>query len=171
MILRSNTTHIGKILKTHGINGEVVVNLNYDLDLSELKCVFLDLDSILVPFFAENVRQRSDESVLVKFDGIENETEAGEIVGKEVFASKDDVAEEESDGFYAEDLIGYKAFDGEKYIGEIEDIDVSTENSLFIVEKEDNKTVFIPIADEFIVELDPDGKKIVFDLPTGLTDM
>ena len=171
MIHRSDTSRIGKILKTHGINGEVVVNLDCDLDLTEIKCVFLDIDSILVPFFAENVRQRSAESLLVKFDGIENESEAGEIVGKEVFASKEDVGEEDLEGFYAEDLIGYKAFDGEKYIGEIADIDVSTDNSLFIVKTDDKKTIYIPIADEFIVQLDPDGKQIVFDLPTGLTDM
>ena len=107
----------------------------------------------------------------MKFDGIENESEAGEIVGKEVFASKEDVGEEDLEGFYAEDLIGYKTFDGEKYIGEIADIDVSTDNSLFIVKTDDKKTIYIPIADEFIVQLDPDGKQIVFDLPTGLTDM
>ena len=111
--------------------------------------------------------------ILLALQGMLWSAERESVSVEDAFWAYDDgkIGEEDLEGFYAEDLIGYKAFDGEKYIGEIADIDVSTENSLFIVETEDDKTVFIPIADEFIVELDPDGKKIVFDLPTGLTDM
>ena len=41
MISRSETSVIGRIIKTHGINGEVVVNIDCDIDVAELSCIIL----------------------------------------------------------------------------------------------------------------------------------
>ena len=107
MISRSETSVIGRIIKTHGINGEVVVNIDCDIDVAELSCIILDIDGILVPFFTESTRQRSTESILLKIDGIDNEIQAAEIVNHDIYAKKDELAFNEDEdgetGFYASD--------------------------------------------------------------------
>ena len=102
MIRREDTVVIGRILKTHGINGEVVANIDYDISLSDLTCIVLDMDGILVPFFLNSLRQRSAESLLLKIDGINDEVQASEIVNHDIFAQKRelDLEDNDEDGFY-----------------------------------------------------------------------
>lgn len=175
MISRNETTIIGRIIKTHGINGEVVANIDCDIDIAELSCIILDIDGILVPFFAESTRQRSAESILIKIDGIDNEMQAAEIVNHDIYAKKNELNIDEDEngetGFYASDLIGYKAIENGICIGEIEDIDDSTENALFLVRNSDGKIVYIPIADEYIDGIDENAMTINFILPEGILDL
>lgn len=175
MISRSETSVIGRIIKTHGINGEVVANIDCDIDVAELSCIILDIDGILVPFFTESTRQRSAESILLKIDGIDNEIQAAEIVNHDIYAKKEELVFNEDEdgetGFYASDLIGYKAIENINCIGEIEDIDDSTENALFIVRNGEGKILYIPIADEYIEGVDENSKTIRFLLPEGILDL
>ena len=173
MIRREDTVVIGKILKTHGINGEVVANIDYDISLSDLTCIVLDMDGILVPFFLNSLRQRSAESLLLKIDGINDEVQASEIVNHDIFAQKRelDLEDNDEDGFYATDLIGYGALNGDIHIGTVTDIDDSTENALFILEDNSGNPFYIPITEDFIVCIDDEAKTIEFDLPKGLLEM
>ena len=60
--------------------------------------------------------------------------------------------------------------DGNVNIGEIVDIEDSTENALFIIKSGDN-VVYIPIADEMIEDVISDTKTIVMNLPEGILDL
>ncbi len=172
MISRNETKVIGSILKTHGINGEVVVNLDYDINIEDLTCLILDIDGILVPFFADSVRKRSADSLLIKFDGIDNENQAAEIVNHDIYALISELDIDDNDeGFYVSDLIGYEAFNGKTYIGRIDNFDDSTENALFIVKNNAGDIFYIPVTDEFITAIDEEKKIIEFDLPEGILDL
>jgi len=52
----------------------------------------------------------------------------------------------------------------------ITDIDRSTANVLYVVEKEDSE-LLIPVADDYIREINHDLKEIVVKLPEGLLDL
>ena len=52
-------TTVGKLMKPHGINGEITVLLTADVDLAALRCVILEMDGIYVPFFLNSVRPKS----------------------------------------------------------------------------------------------------------------
>ena len=68
-------------------------------------------------------------------------------------------------------FIGFTATDKTLgYIGEIVDIDDSTINTLFVVEK-DGEEILIPAQEEFITDIDHDGQEIRFDLPQGLVSL
>ena len=100
---------------------------------------------------------------------------AQEICGKDAFALRTDIktstSEDDSNGFYLSDLIGYKLVaDNGEYLGEIESFDDSTENWLLIV-KNKNATIYIPIADEFIVDIDNKDLVLTMSLPDGLIDL
>lgn len=178
MILASDLAPAGKVNKTHGIGGELSISFHDDAPAIEPGvCLIMSIDGIFTPFFAATVRPRSSEALLVKLDGVDSQEQAAQYVGHEIYMPKDAMAsdddadepDEDSEGLYASDLIGYEAIDPQgEAIGHIADIDDATENVLFVVERPDGKTAYIPVADEFITEISTHDKKITFDLPEGL---
>lgn len=175
MIGQSEIMPIGLLLKPHGIKGEITMQVDADIDLRELRCIVLDIDGIYVPYFIDSVRPRSSESVLVTISDIDTEEKAQELCGKEVYALRADVPNADGDddgGFFLADLVGYNIETNEnECIGEIIAYDDSTENVLIVVRSLAGKTIYIPIADEFIDGIDPDKKVVMMDLPEGLIDL
>ncbi len=77
--------------------------------------------------------------------------------------------EEEGEGAYAEELVGYTITDSEAgEIGKVVDLDLSTENALFVVESPEEETIYIPIADDLIEGIDEEKHIIEMTLPDGL---
>ncbi len=137
----------------------------------------MKIDGIFVPFFISSMRPRGSESILITIDGVNNEIEAKQLCGKTIYGLKDecvidDITEDE-DGFYAEDLIGFNVVvDSGKQLGKISDVDTSTDNTLFIVtDAESGQQFYIPVADEFINEIDTDSNTILMSLPDGLLNL
>lgn len=177
MIADSDILPIGSFGKPHGVNGEI--NLLTDCDIESLSCVIVDIDGINVPFFFDSVRPRGTESYLVVIDGIGSDKDVSGLVNKKVFALKSELhsvevdnGECEGDGFYADDLIGYDVTDAEAGLsGVIEDVDDSTDNVLFVVRTVEGRHVLIPVADEFISEIDVDKRLLKLDLPAGILEL
>lgn len=168
---------IGKIVKTHGVEGEVSVVFDVEsIDelLSASPCVMIYDEGLPVPFFLKSVRSRGAESRLLLFDDISSETQAAQFVGREVYLPSslvDELEDEPDDGFYAADLIGFTVLndDNDAVIGTITDINDDTENALFVVDTPSGE-VLIPIADEFITDIDSDAQTITLSLPIGLLE-
>ncbi len=180
MIKNSEIVAVGSLLKPHGIKGEIVADMDQDIDPGKLRCIVLDIDGIFVPFFISGIRNGASSSTLLTIDGITDENEAKELCGKEIFALKSDVPEVSADdegGFYLAHLIGFNVeSDSGKIIGKIEDYDDSTSNVLLIVCPEDKSAgssgqVYIPLADEYITEIDADNRTIKMSLPAGRIDL
>ena len=112
--------------------------------------------------------------MLLTIDGISDERQASMLSLKTIYALRDDLEISDDDatgGWYAESLKGFTVKDNDETIGEIVDIDTSTINYLFIVERPDGSTVRIPIADEFIVAVDEKSRVLEMELPEGLLDL
>lgn len=173
MILEQDLIEAGKFNKPHGINGEISVTLHEDLDLNNLRCVVMSIDGIFVPFFIKSVRMRNADTYLITIDGIDSEIKAQAFTNKPVYILESDMPnngeEDDEEGFYLNDLVGYKVTDNYLgYIGQISDINDQTENVLFIVERDNGEDVYIPAVDEFIIDVNPDTKQIITALPEGI---
>lgn len=178
MITEEEITQVGKLLKTHALKGEMNVLLDIDPEyLSAGNPAIIDIDGIYVPFYAESVRPKGSFSYLVKFQGIDSEIEARELVNKSVFALRKNLKDfmlDEYDEQYAlyDDMIGWEVVDTEKgSIGRITDIDTNTENELLIVETSSGGIVYVPLAEDLILEVDEEGHRIIMNLPEGLLDL
>ena len=103
MIRREDIIEIGQFAKPHGINGELTATIDYDgLDITQLKCIFCDIDGIPVPFFVESERPKGS-SVLLTIEGITDERQAAMLSLKPIFALRDELDIEEddaTDGWY-----------------------------------------------------------------------
>lgn len=178
MIKSEEITSIGKLQKTHALKGELNVLLDIDPEYLEAgNPAIIDIDGIFVPFYAENIRSKGSFSYLVKFDGIDSEFEAKKLVNKTLYALRDKLKEyiaenyEEDYALY-DDLIGWNIIDSEYGdIGKVKEIDSNTENELFIVETPEGKTVYIPLTEDFIDEIDEEAHIIRMTLPSGLLDL
>lgn len=177
MITNDQIIEIGTFTHPHGINGEICATFDIDVNPLDLKCIVVNVEGIFVPFFISTVRPRGANSLLLTLDGINNETEASAFSKKAIYALKTDrddceEADEEADGFYAEDLIGFAIHDTDGRLqGVISDIDDTTENILFLVTDQNDNELMIPVADEYIEEIDPENRSVVVRLPEGLLEM
>ncbi|MEE1365939.1 MAG: ribosome maturation factor RimM [Muribaculaceae bacterium] len=179
MILSSDIIEIGTFTKTHGIKGELNALLDDGTEIMQhVSCIILEIDSIFVPHFITSCRSKGASASLIMIDGINSEIEAKDLVSKSIYVLKEeyntfhDIDEDENgEGGYASDFIGYSIVDeDDNEIGEIIDIDDSTDNPLFIVDNNGN-TVYIPITEEFILFIDDDKEVIGMSLPEGLIEL
>lgn len=175
MITNPQITNIGKLIKPHGINGEIVISTDYDIDLSTVKCIIINIDGINIPFFINSIRSRGKETFLMMIDGINTEEDASMICGKSLYVLNSDIGviDNEEDGFYANDLIGYNVYltGSKSLIGKIIDIEDSTENALFIIARENKEIIYIPIVVDFIENISTETLTMEMDLPLGLLEL
>ena len=160
---------IGKIGKPHGVKGEVSFHFSDDVfDRTEAEYLMLCIDGLMVPFFMEEYRFRSDETALVKFCDIDTQERASELTGCEVFFPRD-VADNDDDNLSWAEIIGYSLIDSatSKNVGKIASVDDSTINILF--ELEDG--TLIPASIELITTVDKKHKEIEIELPDGILDL
>ena len=159
--------HIGIIGKTHGVRGELSVHITDDVfDRVDADYIVLEVDGILVPFFIEEYRFRSDETVIMKLEDVDTQERARELTGCDVYFPRH-LADDDAPTLAF--LIGFHLVDAATghRIGTIAAIDDQTANILF--ELEDGK--LIPAAEELITAIDQDSRQITIQLPQGLLDL
>lgn len=173
MIQPEEVFKIGQFAKPHGIKGELALVTTSDVfDDSDDPYVVVEIDGILVPFFIEEYRYKSDTVTLVKLEKIDTEEAAREFAGREVYYPLDEVEESNLIGDITWDsLIGYTVADpryGE--LGRITDVDETTLNVLLKIDR-DGEEWLLPAADELITDADHPTKRLVVSLPDGLLDL
>ncbi len=168
MIRQEEVYKIGRLGKAHGVKGEVTFQFDDDVfDRVESDYLVLELDGILVPFFMEEYRFRSDTTALVKFCDVDTQERARELTNTEVFfpyALTDEEAPLTYNG-----LVGFTIVDAEtgKTIGKIAAIDDQTANLLF--ELEDG--MLVPASDDLLKSVDRDKRQLVMTIPQGLLEL
>lgn len=168
MIKEDEVYKIGRIGKPHGISGEVTLRFSDDVfDRVDADYLVLMVDGILVPFFIEEYRFRSDEVALVKFEDIDTKDRASELTGCDVFFPRH-LADAGDDVLTWSQIVGYDIVDvlSDKTIGRIEAVDETTINILL----ELSDGTLIPAADEFIEDIDHEERKLMMRLPEGLVN-
>lgn len=168
MIKKEDVFKIGVINKPHGVKGEVSFTFTDDIfDRVECEYLILLLDGILVPFFMEEYRFRSENVVLVKFEDVDDAERARRLTNVEVYFPKKYM--EEQDGISSWNFfVGFRVEDVRHgYLGEITAVDESTLNVLFAIER-DGEELLLPAHEEFIVGVDQKTKLLTVDVPDGL---
>lgn len=174
MIRKDDVYLIGKLTKTHGLKGEVNFQFTDDVwDTTDSDYLICEVDGILVPFFIDEYRFRSDTTALVKFEDIDSADTAQFLVNSDVYFEKKYQEELDEDEVSLNYFIGFTMINGDddSIIGEIVDIDDNTENWLFIVERANGDEVMIPAHEEFISEIKQEERQMVMDLPLGLLEL
>jgi 16S rRNA processing protein RimM len=169
MIISDEIFPVGKIIKPHGVSGEMTFTFTSDVFENEDFTYFvIEMDGIFVPFFIAEFRYKTAETAFLKFDGISTETAARELSGKTLYAPKlflENVKNEEIGINY---FIGFQVVEAKKgETGTITKIDTSTANTLLFVQTSEEE-ILIPFNEDFIIDIDHKNKIITLNLPEGL---
>ncbi|CDA84535.1 MULTISPECIES: ribosome maturation factor RimM [Bacteroides] len=172
MIKKEEVYKIGLFNKPHGIHGELQFTFTDDIfdraDCDYLVCL---LDGIFVPFFIEEYRFRSDSTALVKLEGIDTAERARMFTNIEVYFPVKHAEEAEDGELSWNFFIGFQMEDiHHGSLGEVVDVDTTTVNTLFVIEKDDEE-LLVPAQEEFILGIDQKQKLITVELPEGLLNL
>ncbi len=169
MIRNEEVYRIGRLGKAHGVKGEVTLQFTDDVfDRVDAEYLVLDVDGILVPFFMEEYRFRSDSIALVKFCDVDSLQRASELTGCDVYFSRK-LAEEADAVPSLSMLVGFSLVDAATgtSVGRIASVDDSTSNILF--ELEDGR--LIPASDDLIHHIDTTARTVRTIIPEGLLEI
>lgn len=169
MIRKEEVFKIGVIGKPHGVKGEVSFTFTDDIfDRVDGEFLILLMDGILVPFFLEEYRFKTDTVALVKFEDIDTAEQARRLTHAEVYFPMKymETQEEVSSWNY---FIGFRVEDVHQgLLGTVTDVDESTLNVLFAIENASGDEILLPAHEEFILEVDHDQKILTVEVPEGL---
>ena len=169
MIKEEEVYKIGKLGKTHGVKGEISFLFDDDVfDRVDADYLVLMVDGILVPFFMEEYRFRSDTTAIVKFEDIDTQERARELTGSDVWFPRA-LADSDDDTITWAAIVGFDIIDANsgKPVGRIASVDDTTLNILFCLE--DGR--LIPASEDLISVIDKENKQITINIPEGLLDL
>ncbi len=160
-----------KIVTTHGIRGEVKIQIITD-NLDRFKKgshLYVGISpytkEVKESIIVDNFRPFKDMGLL-SFNGITNINDVLSYVGKSIFVDTDEV---DPDGIYFDDLIGCDVYDKDEYVGPVVDIMEVPQGAILVINNiKKEKESLVPYIDEFVVDVDIDEKKIIIESIEGL---
>ncbi len=162
---------LGKITRTHGLQGNVVLKLDTDQPelYNRLDGIFVEINGLLTPFFVERQQWHKNDKII----SFKNASEAmvEQAVGKNVFLPLSTLPPLSGKQFYYHEVIGYRIVDekGETY-GTIREINDQTAQHYFILDLQ-SREVIVPIIKDWILSVDREAHNITMQLPEGLLDV
>lgn len=165
---------LGSITKLFGFKGDVVIFIDSDEPekYENIDAVFIEVGGKLIPYFIERIELRNKTNQLtVKFQDINNEEQAQQLLGRELYLPLSLLPPLTGDAFYYHEIAGYSVTDQIKgSIGKITQVLDYPGNPLFEIEFQ-GKQILIPVKDEFIERTDRKNKIIFLKAPPGLIDI
>ena len=165
--------YLGKILKTHGNKGQVMVHLDVDdPDIyQKLESVYLDLHGERIPFFIASLELKHNRKAVVKFQDFDNLEDAESLQGLEMYLPITELPALKGNRFYYHEIVGFNVFDEvHGNIGVIDDILELPHQSLFQI-RFGEKEILIPVVDEIIQKVDRRKKLLMIAAPPGLIEI
>jgi len=165
------------VIKTQGRRGEVAVELHTDVPdrfRQDMRLWALGKDGERREVTVEDFWPHKNFLVL-KFQGIETISDAEPLLRAELQLPRSERAELEPGWTYLSDLIGCTVFDGQREIGEIEDVQFGAGEAPLLVVRNREQAVKlsyeIPFAEAYLEKLDLERKQVRMKLPGGLLDV
>ncbi|MBD3723876.1 MAG: ribosome maturation factor RimM [Flavobacterium haoranii] len=165
--------YLGKIAKKFSFKGEVLIYLDTDEPevYENMESVFVELNKNLVPFFIEKSQLHKGDFLRTKFEDIDSEEDADEILGCEVYLPLSLLPKLDGNKFYYHEIEGFEVEDTRLgFIGTIVRINDSNAQPLFEIDYKGTE-ILVPMIDHFIIEVNRKDKKLVLTTPEGLVDL
>ncbi len=172
----SRKVRIGKITRAHGMKGEVkflpFLIKNPEI-ISELPRLYQrkarDSFEALLP---ETIRPAPGGGFLIKFQGVDSREEAEALKDLELFAALEDLPPKEEGEYYVFELIGLKVFlPNGSLLGEVRGLMPVGPYELLEIKKLDGKTLYLPMIDEIVEEIDLEKGTVKVNPLPGLLEV
>lgn len=164
---------VGRIVRPHGLKGDVVVHPETDFVEERFHpgaTVWRQVGKVTVPLVMQAARVQSGRPV-VRFEGIGRIEEAEPLVGSELRVPETDLQPLGPGEYYHHQLIGcaVETVDG-RAIGPVVRIERSAGGSCLVV-AQGNQEILVPLADAICVDVQVETRRIRIDPPDGLLEL
>lgn len=163
-------TAIGKIINTHGINGEVKI-YPYTDDVkrfSVLEIAYIGEDKLMVN--VSNVKYHKGLP-LVKFKGYDSINDVIKFKDELIYVDDSNRIILPENHYFIYDLIECQVYDMDNnYIGKIVEVLKGASNDVYVVKDNSHKEHLIPVVKEFIKNVNIDKKTIFIDPIEGMIE-
>jgi 16S rRNA processing protein RimM len=169
----SDNILFGKIIKTHGVKGELLVEVFSDSpgDYQTLESVFVEIKQKQIPFFLTDFQPTNQQKVILSFEDVTSLKEAEALVGNAIFIPKDEILPIDEGRFYYQQIMGYQFEDiATGPLGILDNfIQKNGQDLLIMLYK--NAEIYVPVAEQIILDINHNNKTIRVNLPEGLVDL
>lgn len=160
---------VGKIVKIHGLKGDVnaLLEVDHPEKLSKKESFFVEINKKLVPFFVQKCSVSGNKAI-IKFEDVDSPESAKALVTAVLYLPEDEYEPDENSLLQIE---GYLVVDqtlGE--LGKVKEIYETPGQDLLNMLYKD-KEVLIPVNENIILKADHRKKKLLVNLPEGLLDL
>ena len=160
---REQRIEAGRIVNTHGVGGEVKIEVWLDSPQFLKRCgrVFLDGQPLRL------VSSRAHKQfLLAKLEGVDSLNDAMALKGKPLYIDRDD-APLDRDAYFVQDILGAQVVDEQgRALGVLTEVLERPANNVYVVQGE--REHLIPAVPAFVLRTDARAGKIVVRLIEGM---
>lgn len=168
---------VGRIVRPHGIRGEVAVDVRSDDPADRFATgakLFTSPDTgPLTIEYARPHRSGGRNRLLVAFEEVPDREAAEQMRGVELLVNADKLAAlEDPDEFYDHQLVGLHAVTADdQQLGEVVRVDHPPGNDLLVLRTPQGGQALVPFVAAIVTEVDLVGARLVMAPPPGLFDL
>ncbi|MEE2775338.1 MAG: ribosome maturation factor RimM [Acidobacteriota bacterium] len=164
-----DTVVVGRIVKPHGLRGDVVVEVATDVEGRFDPGSALDLEGQESPLVVDRCRLHKG-ALLVAFEGRVSRDAAEALRGRELTVARESVPPAPAGSYYYFELVGCMCSDvHEGELGLVREI-IEDGGGLILEIESDGKLLLVPFVSDFLRSVDVESATIELDLPPGLVE-
>ena len=170
---RDDFFYLGKILKTNGRKGHLLIFLDVDdpVRYENLETVFIGIENDCIPFAIEELELKHKNTALIRFEDIQSNDDALIYVGHELYLPASMLPPLKGKKFYFHEIIGFTVIDkNHGNVGIITSIIDMPQQSLMQI-KHGSKEILIPLVDKVLLKVDRQNKELYILAPEGLIEI
>ena len=164
--------NIGKLVATFGLKGELILqhSLAKKLGLKGVEAIFVEqVKGSYLPYFLLTSKAKTHDETFVQLEGISTKEQAHRLISKQVWLLDADFRRLAGNSSPIS-LLGYKLFNEEEYIGNIEEVIEQPHQVLLKITYNGNEAL-IPLHDETLDKIDRKKGEVFVKLPDGLLEI
>ncbi len=172
-MVKDDFFYLGKILKTYGNKGHLLIFLDVDdpVRYEKIETVFIGIENDRIPLSIEELELKHKNSARIRFEDVRSADDAGIYVGRELYLPIGMLPPLKGKKFYYHEVIGFTVLDkNHGNIGIITSILDLPQQSLMQI-RHGSREILIPIVDKVLLKVDRSKKELHIQAPEGLIEI